>query len=94
MSEKLYDVVERTDGINTTTWIKWIDAQPALKLQELVKELDLGVLIQSLRDDFNEDGGQVPVEIFRKLSNNLKTMIKIQSQTTLKEERLRGKKDV
>lgn len=51
----------------------------ASKLQKLVKELDFGVLLQSLRDDFNEDGGQVPIPIFHKLHDNLSTMIKIQS---------------
>ncbi len=32
MSEKKYDVVERTDGLGTATWIKWNDVRFAIHL--------------------------------------------------------------
>lgn len=38
MSQKKYDVVERTDGLGTTTWIRWNDARTSLKLQELINK--------------------------------------------------------
>ena len=54
---------------------KWIDYQNIVKRLE---ELDFGVLLQSLRDDFSEDKNHVPNDVLKKMIKNTETMMNIQ----------------
>lgn len=90
MSKKLYDIVERTDALGTSTWIRWKDAQSALKLQELViKEIeDTKYRIEHFIPEWEVSSYTIPI-----LQGRLMTLQYLleQSQKTVKEKGSGGK---